>query len=157
MHIQTMTYETLTDQFIHKPEPREYKVRYVKTSFILSNEFETIKIRSRRVFDNEDLESYHKIPITWDNIEGVFMDFQEFLPFYIQYKKRGRVLKWNSGYEYEQKTIKEWIQPNMIMYLEVVRTPEPDPTLDAVFRECPGELVIGYLAERGLNICATMM
>ena len=89
--------------------------------------------------------------ITWKNVEEIFSKDGLALGFGLMLRRKGKVIYYNDGKHFMERTIKEWKTPDLDVQL-IVEYRERKISMHDLMHYHDADVVIQYMKERGLDI-----
>ena len=86
------------------------------------------------------------ITITWENVER-----NKSMDFWLRFTKKGRIICYNDGKHFTDRSIKEWKTPNLDIQL-TVEYEERKISMRELMNYHDANTAIQYIKERGLEI-----
>ena len=84
--------------------------------------------------------------VTWDNVEK-----NKSMNFWLRFTRKGRIICYNDGKHFVDRTIKEWKTPNLNIQL-TIEYEERKMSMRELMQYRNADVAIQYMKERGLEI-----
>ena len=84
--------------------------------------------------------------VTWDNVEK-----NKSMNFWLRFTRKGRIIYYNDGKHFVDRTIKEWKTPNLNIQL-TIEYEERKMSMRELMQYRNADVAIQYMKERGLEI-----
>lgn len=89
--------------------------------------------------------------ITWENVEEKFLKDSQIMNFSLIFRRKGKVIYYNDGKHFTDRTIKEWETPDLDIQL-TVEYRERKISMRELMEYYNADVAIQYMKERGLDI-----